>query len=261
MQAVKVTTPCFSNCLLNEILANILPLLVHMRFLFIFHTQQTQHTHTRHTHANARTRRLKSFHQVGPASSSTRSSPKIYPNPFCWLWCRNMVDRNSGNLRSPFMCVTDWMTRHLTKLERVMVCPAVHHCMFDLNHSDIQGTVLLCDVCGVQGVMSNVWCYVVVCVSSVCGVVASVFEEKQENKRCNKHDVCTLLRLPDEFQAHQSGKSSGSPRIVRIVRDRASSPGLCLTNPCAPERSSKKQKKTGSKENEEKKKTFASYPL
>ena len=39
-------------------------------------------------------------------------SPLIIPSPFPWLWCRWMVDRDSGNWVNPLMRVSNHMTRH-----------------------------------------------------------------------------------------------------------------------------------------------------
>ncbi len=50
-------------------------------------------------------------------------SPLIMPRPFPWLWVRQMVDRDSGNLVDPFMHVTSQMTRHLATLRESQLLP------------------------------------------------------------------------------------------------------------------------------------------
>eukprot|EP00347_Sterkiella_histriomuscorum_P023354 403334965 len=50
-------------------------------------------------------------------------SPLIVPSPFPWLWVRQIVDRDSGNLVNPFMRVTNQMTRHLATLRESQLLP------------------------------------------------------------------------------------------------------------------------------------------
>ncbi len=50
-------------------------------------------------------------------------SPLIIPSPFPWLWFRQIVDRDSGNLVNPFMRVTNQMTRHLATLRESQLLP------------------------------------------------------------------------------------------------------------------------------------------
>ena len=50
-------------------------------------------------------------------------SPLIIPSPLPWLWVRQIVDRDSGNLINPFMRVTNQMTRHLATLRESQLLP------------------------------------------------------------------------------------------------------------------------------------------
>ena len=128
---------------MSGILANMPPfghlrlLFVHVRFLFILRKTHTHTLHTTpaHTHLHAPTH---AHHTHPHAASSTEFFPLIIKYPVLWLWFRCTVERDSGNLGSPFLCVTSQMTRHFGELERVIVTPAVHLGVFEFHHFYIE---------------------------------------------------------------------------------------------------------------------------